>query len=100
VTVAADSSPLIIVAKLGCFDLLNRLYSRLYISAEVHAEVVVTGAGLPGASQVAESEWIEVRPLQNKASLLAAQAKSGLGLGELSTILLGKGNPCRCGTPR
>ncbi len=89
-TVVADSSPLIILAKLRCFDLLSKLYSHLYISAEVHAEVVVTGAGLPRASQVAKSEWIEVKPLQNQASLLAAQGKFGLGVGELSTILLGK----------
>ena len=29
-TVVADSSPLVILAKLGCFDLLNRLFPRLY----------------------------------------------------------------------
>jgi predicted nucleic acid-binding protein len=80
VIVVADSSPLIILAKLGCFDFLSKLYSPLYISAEVHGEVVVAGAGLPGASQVTESQWIEVKPLQNQASLLAAQGKFGLGV--------------------
>ena len=45
-TVVADSSPLVILAKLGCFDLLKRLFPRLYISREVHYEVVVSGAGL------------------------------------------------------
>ena len=45
-TVVADSSPLVILAKLGCFDLLNRLFPRLYISSEVHHEVVVAGVGL------------------------------------------------------
>ncbi len=89
-TVVADSSPLIILAKLGCFDLLNKLYSRLYISAEVQHEVVVAGAGLPGASELAKSNWIELKPLQNQADLLAAQQKFALGVGELSTILLGK----------
>jgi predicted nucleic acid-binding protein len=38
VTVVSNSSPLIILAKLECFDLLNRLIPRLYISAEVKAE--------------------------------------------------------------
>jgi predicted nucleic acid-binding protein len=90
VIVVADSSPLIILAKIGCFDLLNQMYSRLYISAEVHHEVVVSGAGLPGASEVAKSEWIEVKPLQNQAGLVAAQKRFALGLGEISTILLGK----------
>lgn len=89
-TVVADSSPLVILAKFGCFDLLNRLFPRLYISSEVHHEVVVSGAGLPGASEVAKAEWIEVKQLQNQADLLAAQEKYALDVGELSTILLGK----------
>ena len=63
---------------------------RLCISSDVHHEVVVSGAGLPGAAEVAKAEWIEVRKLQNQADLLAAQEKYALGAGELSTILLGK----------
>ena len=89
-TVVADSSPLVILTKLGCFDLLNRLFLRLYISPEVHHEVVIAGAGLPGASEVGKAEWVEVRKLQNQADLLTAQQKYALGVGELSTILLGK----------
>jgi predicted nucleic acid-binding protein len=75
VTVVADSSPLVILAKLGLFDLLNRLFPRLYISSEVHHEVAGSGAGLPGAWEVAKAEWIEVKQLQNQADLLAAQEK-------------------------
>ena len=89
-TIVADSSPLVILAKLDCFNLLNRLFPLLYISTEVHHEVVVSGAGLPGASEVAKAEWIEVKQLQKPAALLAAQEKYALGGGELSTILLGK----------
>jgi len=90
VTAVADSSPLVILAELGSFDLLNRFFPRLYISSEVHHEVVVCGAGLPRASEVAKAEWIEVKRLQNVADLLAAQEKYALGVGELSAILLGK----------
>jgi uncharacterized protein len=90
VTVVADSSPLVILAKLGCFDLLNRLFPRLYISAEVHYEVVIAGAGLPGASEVSKAEWIEVKLMQNPAGLPSAQRKYGLGPGEMSAILLAK----------
>ena len=57
---------------------------------EVHHEVVVSGAGLPGASEVAKAEWIDVKQLKNQADLLVAQEKYALGVGELSTILLGK----------
>jgi predicted nucleic acid-binding protein len=90
VTVVADSSPLVILTKLGCLDLLNRLFPRLYISAEVHDEVVIVGAGLPGASEVSKAEWIEVKAVQNPISLYSAQRKYALGPGEMSTILLAK----------
>jgi predicted nucleic acid-binding protein len=90
VTVVSDSSPLIILAKLGCFDLLNRLFPRLYISPEVHHEVVIAGTGLPGASEVSRAEWIEVKAVQNPAALSSARRKHGLGPGEMSTILLAK----------
>jgi predicted nucleic acid-binding protein len=90
VTAVADSSPLVILAKLACFDLLNRLFPLLYISTEVFREVVVSGAGLPGASEVAGARWIEVKQLQNRADLSGAQQRHGLGVGELSTILLAK----------
>jgi predicted nucleic acid-binding protein len=90
VIVVADSSPLIVLAKLLYLDFLSKLYSRLCISTEVHYEVVVAGAGLPGAAEVENANWIEVKPLQNKADLLTAQQRCSLGAGELSTILLGK----------
>jgi predicted nucleic acid-binding protein len=90
VTVVADSSPLVILAKLDCFDLLNQLFSRLYISAEVHYELVIAGAGLPGASQVSSAEWIEVKRVRGSADLFSAQQRYGLGPGEMSTIILGK----------
>ena len=86
----SDSSPLIILAKLGCFDFLRMLYSRVYISSEVYAEVVVRGVGLPGAAEVAKAAWIESKSLQSPAALLAAQGRFVLGAGEISTVLLGK----------
>jgi uncharacterized protein len=90
VTVVSDSSPLIILAKLDCFELLNRLYPRLYISTEVQKEVVVMGVGLAGASEVENAGWIEVRQVQDRPSLMAAQRKHALGAGEISAILLAK----------
>jgi predicted nucleic acid-binding protein len=90
VIAVADSWPLIILARLDCIELLNKLFSRIYISTEVRHEVVVSGAGLPGAPEVEKAEWVEVKNLQNQEDLLAARQKYALGLGELSTILLAK----------
>jgi len=90
VTVVSDSSPHIVLTKLGCFGFLNRVFPRLYISPEVHYEVVTAGAGLPGASEVSKAEWIQVKVVQNPPGLYSAQRKYGLGPGEMSTILLAK----------
>jgi predicted nucleic acid-binding protein len=90
VTAVADSSPLVILTKLDCLDLLNRVFPRVYISSEVHHKIVVAGAGLPGASEVSKAEWIEVKSVQNPAGLLSTQRKYGLGPGEMSTIVLAK----------
>lgn len=80
-TVVADSSPLIILAKLHCFDLLQKLYSTVWISTEVYNEVVVAGAGLPGALQVKAASWIDIKSIHDPASLAAARKKTGLGVG-------------------
>ena len=89
-TAVSDSSPLVVLAKLRVFDLLRALFPQVYISEEVHREVVISGAGLPGASEVANAEWIEVKQLQDQANLLAVQEKHALGIGEISAILLAK----------
>ncbi len=89
-TAVTDSSPLVILTKLGCLDFLNRIFARVYISPEVQYEVVIAGAGLPGASEVSKAEWIEVKSLQSPAGLDSAQRKYGLGPGEMSTILLAR----------
>ena len=89
-SVVADSSPLVVLAKLGCFELLKRLFPHVYITAEVHQEVVIAGTSLPGSSEVSKAEWIEVKAMKNPAEVYSAQRKYGLGPGEMSTILLAK----------
>lgn len=89
-SVVANSSPLVILAKIDCFDLLQRLFPLVYITPQVHEEVVVSGAGLPGANEVAHAKWIEVRNLENPSDLAEAHKRFTLGAGELSPLLLGK----------
>lgn len=86
----SDASPLIVLATIGYFDLLSRLYSKVYISSDVYAEVVIFGKGLPGWDLVPKARWIEVRQLQNRALLLPSPSEVQLDVGELSSIFLAK----------
>lgn len=86
----SDASPLIVLARIGRFDLLTKLYQTIYISSEVYAEVTVSGAGLPGASLVANADWIEVKPIKNRLALLELQRNTGLDIGELGAIILAR----------
>jgi predicted nucleic acid-binding protein len=88
VIVVSDSSPLIAFARIGCLEHLPKLFERPAISAEVYSEVVIAGAGLPGAAQVSCAPWIDVIPIQNVETLSGALKTTGLGVGELSTVVL------------
>jgi uncharacterized protein len=90
VTVVSDSSPLITLARIGCFELLPKLYGRISIPGEVYREVVINGVTLPGAAEVPQSDWIDVIPVESVDSLSAAAATTGLGAGEISAIILAK----------
>jgi predicted nucleic acid-binding protein len=72
------------------FNLLRQLYGNITISAEVYAEVVLAGARLPGSSETSRSSWIQVRKVQRPSDVTAAQQRFGLGLGELSTLILAR----------
>ena len=87
-TPVADSSPLVVLAKLSCFDLLNRLFQCICISQQVWNEIVIAGAGLPGSSEVASATWIETKELRRERDLASEQQAYGLGPGEMSAILL------------
>jgi hypothetical protein len=71
VIAVADSSPLVILTKLGCLDFLNRVFPRVYISNEVHFEVVIAGAGLPGASEVSQAERIGFKSIDTYLTEIA-----------------------------
>ncbi len=86
----SDAGPLVALAKIDQFHLLEKLLGRLVITPEVYGEVVVAGAGLPGSDETSKAAWIEVQPIKNHTSLLLAQARFNLDLGELSTLVLGK----------
>jgi hypothetical protein len=61
VTIVSNALPLIGFARLDQLDLLQHLYGELVISEVVWREVVIKGAGQPGADR------IDRHPLASKA---------------------------------
>ena len=68
--VVSNGSPLIALARTEHPDLVPKLYKNIVISTEVCNEVVIAGAGLRGAIQVARADWIQVTPLPDAKDLI------------------------------
>lgn len=89
--VVSNASPLITLARVGHLESLHKLYDLIHISTEVYNEVVIAGAGMPGAAAVSKADWIRVSPVHDVEGLNKLLAtKAGLGAGEMSAIFLAK----------
>lgn len=85
-SVVSDASALINLARIGELDLLRRLYGELLIPEAVWREVVVEGAGQPGAEEVGAASWIETRDVANEN--LVRALRQDLDAGEAEAIAL------------
>lgn len=86
--VVSDSSPLITLSRAHQLELLREFYVRVAIPRKVYDEVVVVGAGLPGAEEVRGASWIQVHPDPPDPLEVVQAACAGLGGGEQCAIYL------------
>lgn len=89
--VVSNSSPLITLARAQHLDLLEELYEEIHVPVEVHNEITIAGAGLPGAEEVQRAHWIRVQPLPSGVSETIRAICAGLGSGERNAIYLASG---------
>lgn len=85
--VVADAGPLIHLAGIGQLDLIRRLSPSVLVPESVYREVVVGGAGLPGAVEVESAEWITV-VTASRVEVVDALVAGGLHRGESEAIAL------------
>ena len=88
--IVSNSSPLIILARLNRFDLLQSLFGEIHISEEVHREVTQLGKGRPGAIRTQQATWIRVKAISDHGLQTQMSNSYNLGAGEISTIVLAK----------
>lgn len=85
-SVVSNASPLINLARIDQLDLLPRLYGELLIPEAVWEEVVIEGAGQPGADEVKAATWIKRQAVANRS--LAHALRQELDAGEAEAIIL------------
>jgi len=85
-SVVSNSSALINMARIGRLDLLRQLYGELLIPQAVWDEVVIEGAGQPGANEVKEASWIKKCSVNDEQLVRALRQE--LGAGEAEAIVL------------
>ena len=83
--VVADAGPLIHLGAIGQLELIHRLSAEVLVPRAVFDEVVVVGAGLPGAAELQAATWISVVP-PVRLEVVAALVASGLHRGEAEAI--------------
>lgn len=84
VTVVCNTSPIINLAAVGQLDLLPRLFGTLLIPPAVRHEIVITGAGQPGAHEVAT--WPAFRDASISNRPLLQSLRLQLDAGEAEAI--------------
>jgi predicted nucleic acid-binding protein len=86
----ADASPLIYLARIGRFDLLQLAGRRLIVPEVVLAEVRRGVPEEPAVRAVASANWIEIVAARDPP---AEFARHGLGLGESAVIVWALDHP-------
>lgn len=86
--IIADTGPLLSFARAGRLDLLRDVVSELIIPEAVYEEIVVQGAGKPGAHDVQHASWITRDRVQDRALVDSLPGK--LHYGEREALVLAK----------
>ncbi len=89
-TVVSDASPLISLARIDHFYLLEKIFKTLFISEEVYHEIVFAGENKPGSREVKGARWIDKRSVRNRKDIEDMRIAYNLGSGEASSIILAK----------
>lgn len=84
--IVSNASPLIGLVRPGKLELLHQVYGELIIPPAVWREVVIEGAGQPGADQVQAAIWIVTQTATNRQLVQALQQE--LDAGEAEAIAL------------
>lgn len=87
----SDASPLIFLAKIGCFNLIKTLFQEVSVPQQVYIDVAVKGKNKPGAKEVNKAlkdTWIKVIETKEKAKVEKLKEDWKIHQGETEAIVL------------
>ena len=87
-SMVADAGPMLSFARANLLDLLRQIVDDLIIPDAVYDDMVIRGAGKPGAEEVMQSSWIHRRSVQDRT--LVDQLPAKLHLGEREALVLAR----------
>jgi predicted nucleic acid-binding protein len=82
----SDSSPLIFFSAIGRLDLLHEIFGEILVPPAVWREIVIRGAGRPGANDIQGVDWIRQEPPNSQ--MLSVVRRAGIDEGETEAIAL------------
>lgn len=91
--IVSNSTPLIELSKIRRLELLREIYGSLVIPKAVYTEVVIDGAGKPGAAEVKGAAWIHQHAVTHPSQVQSLYAHPSLDLGECEAIVLAEEIP-------
>jgi predicted nucleic acid-binding protein len=84
--VVSNTTPILSLYKIGRLNLLQSLFSQIFVPMAVFNEISVLGRGKPGDNIFKTNDFIQVRQIQNV--LAASLLRSQLDYGESEVIVL------------
>lgn len=86
--VVSNSSPLFYLYLLGRLDLLQKLYTEIWIPNAVYREMVLQAKDKDRAQAIDNAKWISLTVLKSSSKVIDLCRKTGLDRGEAEAICL------------
>ncbi len=84
----SNSSPLLNLAVIGKLDLLRHVFGAVTIPEAVWRELVLDGAGQPGAAEIEKASWIRRATVRNEHLVRALRQELDAGESEAIALAL------------
>lgn len=86
--IVSDTTPIITLMKMEHLDILKHLYGKVLIPNAVYIELTGNEKFVAEASQIMDSDFLEVEEVNNEVAVTILREVSGLDAGESEAIVM------------